>query len=247
AATFGLLVLLAGVAGAVVLWLMAEQRPDLAVDGFARGPVGCTTTLEFGDTGTFYVYEEVVGRESGAFDECEPVPGPDAAFTVELLVDGRAVALRDDTSVSYDTATAIGASIARIEIDEVGRYELVVSGGDPAVVAAVGRDPQQGVDELRRGAIVVGAVGIALGVLLLLLAGRRSKRAAIATTPSGPGWGPAPRGDDAPAWPPTPPRVPQVPVNPLLPDPTDRAPIGDEPAASWAPPDASGRREPPAP
>jgi hypothetical protein len=93
----------------------------------------------------------------------------------------------------------------------------VVEGDDPSVVAAVGRDPELGVKELRRGAIVVGVVGVVLGALMLLLAGRRSKRAAtFVDAPGGPGWGPAPRrGPCVPTWPPEPPRVPQVPVNPM--------------------------------
>lgn len=248
AATFGLLVLLAGVAGAIVLWVMAERRPEQAVDGFARGPIGCTTTLEFGDTGTFYLYEELVGTDADAFAECEPVATPDLDFGAELLDDGRPVAARDDTSIAYDTASAVGESIARIEIVEPGRYELVVEGNDPAIVAAVGRDPELGVDDLRRGAIGVGIVGVVLGGLLLLLAGRRSKRAATATPPVGPGWGPAQRSvTDARVWPPEPPRVPQVPVNPMLPQEPVRADPAAPPAAPWAPPLPSDRRDDPPP
>jgi hypothetical protein len=241
AATFGLLLLLAGVTGAVVLWLMADRRPEQAVEGFARGPVGCTTTLEFADTGTFYVFEEIVGAESGAFTECAPVAVPGAEFAVELLRDGRPVAARADATISYDTADAIGESIARIELADPGRYDLVVVGSDTAVVAAVGRDPEQGVKDLRRGAIVVGVVGVLLGALMLLLAGRRSKRAATFATPDGPGWGPA-TPTDVPTWPPEPPRVPQVPVNPMLPPEPVRA---DPPSAPWAPPQAGERRDPP--
>lgn len=248
AATFGLLLVIAGVAGAVVLWVMADRRPEQAVDGFARGPVGCTTTLEFSDTGTFFVYEERVGEGVDAFGACDPVPTADAEFGVELRQDGRVVALRDDTSVSYDTASAIGTSVARVEIDEPGRYDLVVVGADPEVVAAVGRDPEAGVDELRRGAVVVGVLGILLGALLLLLAGRRSKRAATYGTPQGPGWGPQTSVLASPAtWPPEPPRV-QQPVNPLLPpDEPDLIDDGGGAAASspWGPPDAAGRQDPP--
>lgn len=246
AATFGLLVLLAGLAGAIVLWVMAERRPEQAVDGFARGPIGCTTTLEFGDTGTFYVYEELVGTGTDAFADCEPVPTADRDFGAHLLDDGRPVTARDDTSITYDTASAVGESIARIEIDEPGRYDLVVEGSDPTIVAAVGRDPELGVDDLRRGAIGVAIVGVLLGGLLLLLAGRRSKRAATATTPPGPGWGPAPGSEtDAAVWPPEPPRVPQVPVNPMLPPEPVRTEPAEPPTAPWAPPLPGDRRDPP--
>ena len=248
AAVFGLLLVLAGVAGAAVLWMMAERRPDQAVEGFARGPVGCTTTLEFGDVGTFYVFEEVVGADSDAFAECSPDATQGNEFGFELLDDGRPVATRDDSSIAYDTAEAIGTSVARIEIAEPGRYDLVVEGADPTVVAAVGRDPELGVTDLRRGAIVVGLVGVVLGALLLLLAGRRSKRAATYATPAGPGWGPAPRPDGTVAtWPPEPPRVPQVPVNPMLPPEPVAAEVPAAPPAPWAPPHAGERRDPPPP
>lgn len=272
AATFGLLLVLAGIAGAAVLWIMGERRPEQAVDGFARGPVGCTTTLEFSDTGTFYVFEERVGDDVDAFADCEPVPTADATFAAELLADGQPLTLRDDTSVAYDTPDAVGTSIARVEIDEPGRYDLVVVGADPAVVAAVGRDPESGVDDLRRGAVIVGVLGVLLGALLLLLAGRRSKRAATYGVPQGPGWGPQPAAAPA-AWPPEPPRV-QQPVNPLLPpEPVASVPAGSEPAGSepertpvasepvgstssgqavapggatpWGPPDPHERKDPP--
>src|SRR5690606_24706144 len=111
-------------------------------------------------TGTFYVYEEVVGASSDAFAECSPDATPDAEFGFVLLDGDRSVAARDDVSITYDTTDAIGASVARIEIDEPGRYELVVEGPDPTVVAAIGRDPDLGVADLRRGSIVVGVVGV---------------------------------------------------------------------------------------
>ena len=59
--------------------------------------------------------------------------------------------------------------------------------------AAVGRDPSDNVDEMRRGAIIVAAIGIVLGGLLLALAGWRSKRASTPSIPEGPGWGHAAR------------------------------------------------------
>lgn len=261
AATFGLLLVLAGVAGAVALWVMADRRPEQAVEGFARGPVGCTTTLEFGDTGTFYVFEELVGSGSHAFAECAAEATPGIEFGFALLDGDQPVAARDHSSISYDTATAVGESVARIEIAEPGRYDLVVEGPDPTVVAAVGRDPDLGVADLRRGAVVVGAVGVLLGALMLLLAGRRSKRAATFATPEGSGWGPQPAsGGVSPAWPPEPPRVTQAPVNPMLPpepvqvdqpvaeprEPESPAP-GTTPAAPWGPPQPSERQDLPPP
>lgn len=243
AAVFGMLLVLAGLAGAAVLWVLSVQRPDRAVEGFARGPVGCTVTLEFSDTGTFYVYEELVAASNPVFDTCEPVPIEGVPFGVELRDDGRPLALRDDTSISYDTDLAVGTSIGRVEIADPGRYRLVVRGGDPTRVAAVGRDPEEGVADLRRGAIAVGVVGVVLGGLMLLLAGRRSKRAATPTMPVGPGWQPERRFDDVePAWPPVPPtvRMPLLPQReappPPVPSGAPSVPDSMQAPAVWAPP-----------
>lgn len=258
AATFGLLLVVAGIAGAVALWLMAEGRPGQAVDGFARAPVGCTTTLEFSDTGTFFIYQEAVASTSDAFGECAPVATPGAEFGFELLADGRAVATRVDTSISYDTVEALGSSIARVEITSAGRYDLVVEGADPAVVAAVGRDPDLGVTELRRGAVAVGVGGLVLGGLMLVLAGRRSKRATSTPALAGP----PPQVDHAPqGWPPEPPHlraeplvIPEAPtvgeaaeplVIPEAPAVTPAAPVPEAAPASWAPPHAEERHDPP--
>lgn len=227
AGAFGMLLLLVGLAGAAVLWVMSIQRPDRAVDDFARAPVGCTVTLEFSDTGTFFVYREQVAADNEVFDSCEPVATDGVPFGFDLVADRRKVAVRDDTSISYDTDTAVGTSVARVEIVTPGRYELVVRGDEPSVVAAVGRAPDDGVSTLRRGAIAVGVVGVVLGGLMLLLAGRRSSKAAKYAVPEGPGWGPEQRAvPSGAAWPPEPPRLRQVPINPLLPSDTD------EPTAS---------------
>ncbi len=63
---FGLVVLLAGLGGAVVLYLLSQQRGDDAIRDLARAPVGCDTTLSFSDTGTFYVFIEHLGHTRSA-------------------------------------------------------------------------------------------------------------------------------------------------------------------------------------
>jgi len=64
-----------------------------------------------------------------------------------------------------------------------------VRGNDPAVVAAIGRDPDENVMRLRAAAIAAAVIGIAGGGLMLWLSGRRSRRAAAALAPTDPGWG----------------------------------------------------------
>ena len=159
---------LLGVLGAAFVWFLAEQRPSTNVDRFARSPVGCTTTLAVSAPGTFYVYEES-GRPI-ELDGCTASEEPGTAFSVELLDDGEAVALRDDGSITYDDGEVRGRSIARIAIEAPGRYDLVVRGGDAEVVAAFGRAPDAGVAQLRRGAVAAAAAGLLIGAVLALLA-----------------------------------------------------------------------------
>ena len=217
AAAFGFILLFAGLIGGGVLFVLSLQRHDKSVENFARAGVGCTTSLEFSKIGTFYVYEETVGDFNPKEIGCEPQAAPNQAFAVNF--DGPApVSPRPDSSISYDTGDFAGASVARFEITESGTYELEVRGDSVDSWAAVGRDPSENVDEMRRGAIIIAVVGVLLGGLLLALAGWRSKKASTPSIPEGPGWGPRPGDGATAAWPPAPPRIPQVPVNPHQPD-----------------------------
>lgn len=174
AAAVGLLLLLIGIAGGAALSVLSVQRPGQAVDGFGRAPIGCTTTLEFTETGTFYVFEErgpsVVVPDGG----CQPVADPVRPFGFELRGPDGPMAAPAEMSLGYDTHGYSGTSVARVEIVAAGRYEIVVVGDDPQVVAAIGRDPDDGVTELRQLAIIVAAVGVLFGALLVLLS-RRSR------------------------------------------------------------------------
>lgn len=204
AVVFGLLLVLAGLVGGGVLWVLSMRRHDDAVDSFARAPVGCTTTLEFSETGTFYVYEETESDGDAVPGGCEPVADPSRQFGFELTGPDGAVDATPDDGVDYDSGGFAGRSHSRVEIDATGQYRITVVGDDAGVVAAIGRDPDDGVAELRRGAVAVAAAGVVLGALLLLLAGRRSRKA----VPPPPSLPPPPGpGRPAAAWPPEPPRI----------------------------------------
>jgi hypothetical protein len=245
AAAFGFILLFAGLIGGGVMYVMSLQRHDEAVDGFARAVVGCTTTLEFTETGTFFVYEETAGSFEIPEGGCQPQATPGASFEVAFVTPD-AVELVTDASIDYETDEFTGSSVSRFEIDQPGNYELQVSGDDASVRAAIGRDPSSGVDDLRRGAIIVAAAGVLLGGLLLALAGRRSKRAATPSIPDGPGWGQRPGQGEA-AWPPQPPRLPQVPVNPQQPDTPAAVAAPPPPLPARAPGSAAPTRSPWAP
>jgi len=252
AAAFGLLLLFAGVVGGAVLFAMSVRRPTQAVEGFARAPVGCTTTLEFTDTGVFYVFEDVGPAVEISAGGCQATADPSRTFAFEMSGPDGPVVPRADQSLSYDEGDYVGTSVASVRIDAPGEYEIVVVGEDPAAVAAIGRDPQDGVDELRQRAIAVAAIGIVLGALLLILAGRRSKKAAAFLAPDGPGWS---KREDSPVSIPAPDitQLAQQPVNPHAPseqvtiapglDQVDAMlaqPAQPEPTSPWGPPAVGG-------
>lgn len=247
AAAIGLFLLFAGLVGGAVVYVVAERRPAQTVDGFARAPVGCTTTLEFTETGTFYVFEEVGAVASAVGNGCQPVADPAADFEVTFTGDLMPSVSDDNGSVSYDVDGFDGRSVARIEVTEPGQYTAEVIGDDLTVVAALGRDPDDGVPELRQAALILAIAGVVLGLLLLILSGRRSKKAALVTTPDGPGWSPAqPIGDDE--WAGDGPRPDQVPVNPHQPaEPAHAQRPNPSSAPSWHAPAGAVPEDLPAP
>ena len=87
AAVFGLLLVFAGVIGAAVLFVLSQNRPDQAVDDFARAPIGCTTTLEFSETGTFFVFEESGGEIVPPEGGCVPVADPLTTYAGQLVLE----------------------------------------------------------------------------------------------------------------------------------------------------------------
>ena len=257
AAAFGMLLLFAGLVGGGVLYMRSVSRPSAAVDGFARASVGCTTTLRFTETGTFFVFKDLGPVNDAPSGGCQPAADPTQTFAFELRGNDGPVVPRADDQLSYDTDDHLGNSVARIEIDSAGEYQLVVVGDDPAVAAAIGRDPDDGVDELRQRAILVATFGVVLGVLLLVLAGRRSNRAAAFLAPDGPGWGPRQNAERVVV--PDEPGVVRSAVNPHLPDEqvSIAGPLSEvnellsrprmpRPVSPWAPPVLGGTATNPA-
>jgi hypothetical protein len=207
---FGLLVLLAGAAGAVVLYVLSQQRGDDAIRDLARAPVGCDTTLTFTDTGTFYVYIEHLGTLASLDGDCETRDeysrDGDDEPTVEIRVTDDTGAeldldrLEDEFTYSLDDSFA-GTAKRRVDIESTGDYVVTVDSDDDDFVVAVGRDPGDTAAALRLGAVAAGIAGIVLGLGLMLMGVRRRRRAKrIATTYTAavPGWALGTPGPTAP-------------------------------------------------
>lgn len=216
----GLLVLIAGVVGAVVLFVLAEREPDRVADSFARAAPGCRTTLSFAESGDFYVFEEDSGMVVAV--GCEPSVEDDQPFEWSIVdSNGSPVAEVEDRTVTYDLDVGSATSVARITIDRPGDYEVEVRGSDLAVIAAIGGDPHENVGRLRLAGAAAGVIGIVVGAVLLWLSRRRAGD-------------PEPGADRPPPnWPPRPPSLDGLSLSPSA------------PASPWAPPSPGGQLPPP--
>lgn len=253
----GVLTLIAGVIGAVVLVASASQRRANAVDGFARAPVGCDTTLDFAEPGEYLVFVERAGSITSVGGDCDV----DADYDVEgdigvvvTLVDpaGTDIELnRVIGSIDYDVDGFVGESQFTVDIAESGDHVVRVESDDGAFAVAVGRDPADGLSTLYVAAVVAAAAGVIVG-MGMILAGRGRRKQAVPAAPVGP-WGtPFSPVGQVPQGPPTY-TQPGGPVDygrPTVPAPGSVPPM---PGAPWqpaapvtAPPPGMPQYEPPA-
>lgn len=236
----GALLLLGGVAAAVVLFLLGPRYRDRQIDQLARGMVGCVTPLVFTETGEFYVFQEVAGPELTSAT-CTASPRG-SEFSVAVNGPDGAVTVSPDHSEAYNGNGAIGTSIGRIEITATGTYQLTVTGPDTGTRATVGPDPDDVVGTYRTWALIAGLGGVIAGLLLLVgssLGGKR-RQAADAT--------PAATGLPAPAFPAPsvepegqPHAAPSAAIDPLLAPPVV-APAPEQPRPTWGAPSVDERR-----
>lgn len=188
----GCAVMVIGLVAAVALWLAGGSRRTDAVANLARAPIGCDTTLDFSVPGDYLIFVESKGSFADVRGDCDSsgefevgASRPDLDITV-LDPAGRQLELteRSDTA-TYSTDEFVGRSVLSIEIEEAGDHVMrVEAASDAQFAVAVGRDPNSGVALLRGAAVAVGLVGLVVGLLLALVAGRKRQ-------PAGPGWTPA--------------------------------------------------------
>ena len=148
AAAFGFILLFAGLIGGGVLFVLSRSATarrsrtsprrrgrKTSLTSTRPGPTTCTRRPQAIPTSRRSV--RTVGHARPA---------------VRFEFDGPAhPRLRADTSITYDTDEFTGASVARFEVTESGRYEITVQGDSIESRAAVGRDPSADVDDYRRG------------------------------------------------------------------------------------------------
>jgi len=248
----GIVVLVVGIGGAVGLLLGANARLDAAVDGLARGPVGCDTVLDFDETGDYVVFIETKGAIDESRGDCEADSSVDwsgdelPAATVTISgPDGEEIDIAPDDGVDYDAGGSQGTSIGTVTVEQDGDHLLRVESDDEGFYVTIGRNPNDGVALMRLGALALLVTGLGVGILLIVTARRRGDAveptpAAWVPTGPAPGWPSSPPGFPAP--PPTtgvtgvvaPPNAPPLP-RPGAPLPMPPRPSEDEPTG-WGPP-----------
>lgn len=248
----GVLVVLVGLLGGAVLALAAGERRSNAVEGLARAPVGCDTTLDFAESGEYLVFVERAGTIGAVRGDCDVDETYSADGPIDVVItvvdpDGDDVALDDDVdSISYDVDGFVGSAAFVLDVTEPGDHVMrVESGGDPFVVA-VGTDPSDGLVALFAGAVAAALVGLLVGVAMIVSGRSRARRSLVTSatpppyapsfTPVGqvpqgpptytqPG-GPVQYGQPAPTAAPPPPAFGQAPPPPVAPS---ASPVGVPP------------------
>jgi hypothetical protein len=213
---FGLIFLVAGLAGAVVVASKATANYESAVKSLARAPVGCTTTLVFDKAATFNVFIETKGKLADLSGDCDAngvgydhagdkLPKPSMTL---LDNSDNQVDLQRGATATYDVGGYVGTAVRTVTIAKAGTYKLDVESDDTDFAVAIGKDPQTDSETMKRVGGAIGLGGIVLGLPLLLLGLRRRPPATIAgdiRNPAAPmpGWPPGPYAGTMPPAPPT--------------------------------------------
>jgi hypothetical protein len=244
----GIVLVVGGIVGGVALYYMSERRYDDAVDELVRAPVGCDTTLDFSETGTFVVYVETEGEVDEIRGDCDAptsysrsgeLPQPEVLLFARGADEGRPPLDQDD--LTYENDDFSGTSIGRFEIDETGSYVVRVTdaafAADPLAAdysVTVGRDPDDVAMPLVLAAVGVLVGGVLVGLVLLIVSASRARRARAKAA-----------AEAQSLWTPVPPRPPDAVTSPPVAPPA--APTYDGPAAPGAtvPDDGAPRLAPP--
>lgn len=228
----GAVLIVAGVAGGAALYAAQRSSYETAVTNLQRAASGLSTEFVFEKEGVFTLYYEYKGEFAAEVDGDDEDIELDARSTPRQIslrlvdADGERVRLdRDVPDVAYDVAGFGGSAYRQVEIDDTGSYVLEVAsetGRDEFAIAV-------GIGIVEEPNVIYPAIlaiaGILLGLLAVLVVGRRRTPAGGAHGPVGP---PAAVGSGPPlvGWPPAAPAGPP-------PAPTWGA--GESGASPWAP------------
>jgi hypothetical protein len=207
---------LAGVVGAIVLWVTGVMRLTDRVDDFTRIDVPGSGEVSIDDPGGYSIYHEYFGAGADGYDDddfgdnFEPTPGVTVTDP-----SGAEVRLRPyTTSVTYDFGGHEGEGVFTFDAEQAGTYEVTTTGDSiSSSTIAVGPGIGRGLVSSIVGGFVVGAIGVIGGIVLAIVTGvrrGRSRRTLNALrwggprppwapgmpggwgAPPGAGWGPAP-------------------------------------------------------
>jgi hypothetical protein len=203
----GLTAIVAGVVGGIVLLIAQRQAYRDAIGQLPRAASGLETEFIFEKEGIFTLYYEYQGSfvaDVGGEERDIELDARDTPRRVEATLrdaDGDEVRLlRDVPDVSYDVEGRAGVVYKQVRIRDTGRYTLEVGEQRDQFAIAVGAGLIEEPSPV--AALAVAAAGIVVGLLALILLGRRSSPALAPPPPLG-----APT-----AWPSTPPGYGSVPM-----------------------------------
>ncbi|WP_280373951.1 hypothetical protein [Nocardia wallacei] len=182
----GALLVVAGIAGAVVVALVGFVRMSDRVDGFQRVPVPGSADVQITETGGYTVYFEYPNASSRVFQ---------GNVNVRLLgPDGTSVPLEDYSSaLTYGLGGHEGRAGFSFDAARPGTYHLVTQ-GDSGVTAAIGRGIGGSLASTILLALGIGAAGVVLGLVVFIVVAvkRGAAKRRIGAGGGGGGWARAP-------------------------------------------------------
>ncbi len=247
----GALLLAGGLLGGLALAVAGFLNLKNTVEDFGRFKVTNgqgSATVSFEKPGTYTIYYESHSKvcqdltQSGSGCTTETVRGPKsppAGLSITISKDGQDLDVSGaKNSFDYTLGDFTGKAVGTVKVDEPGAYSMVVQTrreGDFAI--ALGKDVVSTIVPWLIGALALAALGVILGLLVLILTGvkrgRRKREAAMAAAtqyPSSPPFvaTPVPVGAAV---------APAVMVPTGAPSPTDHSP--------YTPPDGGSSTPPP--
>ena len=250
----GALVIAASIAAALLLLTVFGTQSDASrIDDFARFVVdgGAEARVDVNSSDTYTLYYEFEGelRDGGHVVELRASPQPPEDLTVRVLDDdeNELEARVPRPAYEYDADGRRGVEVQQVDVPRAGSFTVGARGGEEVYAIAIGRgrlDEELANDDAKLAGLLVLAIGVPLGVLLLvagLARGSQHRRrrgpgsvAGYERTP----WAPVPSASPVPPGPPTWGQPPPPPAS------------GGGAAPGWgrpAPPSQPGSPNPPFP